>query len=120
MKCGTRPSLTADRVPRLLNATGAEAPRNDDMSQRSNKPYSSKTLLRAWRQILDWVNDAKADPSCDLPPEGWAEVTDYVLDRIDAYRPAVAREKTRKRSPENAQFATLENRPDNGVTMGAR
>jgi len=90
------------------------------MKGRSNKPYTSKTVLNAWRQILENINRAKADPDDDLDPADWAEVTDYVLDRIDAYRPADGRGNAEKTSIENAQFATPENRPDNRSTTGAR
>lgn len=90
------------------------------MKGRSNKPYTSKTLLNAWRQCLENLNAIKADPACDLDPEAVAEVTDYLLDRIDAYRPADGLDNAEKAAPENAPFATGENRPDNGVRLGAR
>ncbi|MFC5525827.1 hypothetical protein ACFPPA_08745 [Rhodanobacter ginsengisoli] len=90
------------------------------MKGRSAKPYTSKTLLNAWRQLLEELNRQKADPACDLDPAAMAEITDYLLDRIDAYRPAAGRDNAGKVVPENAQFATPENRPHNGVTLGAR
>ena len=90
------------------------------MKGRRNKPYSSKTLLNAWRQCLENLNAIKADPACDLDAAAVAEVTDYLLDRIDAYRPADGLGHAEKTSLENAQFATRENRPHNGVTTGAR
>lgn len=86
----------------------------------SAKLYTSKTLLNCWRQTLDDLNRIKADPACDLDPEAVANVTDYLLDRIDAYRPAVGRDNADKVMPENVQFATQENRRHNGVTLGAR
>lgn len=85
-----------------------------------NKTYRSKTALNCWRSILEELNRLKADPASDLEPSALAEVTDYLLDRIDAYRPSVALDGAEKSAPENAQFATQENRRDNGVTTGAR
>ncbi len=90
------------------------------MKGRANKPYTSKTLCNAWRQALEDLNRIKADPDCDLDPDAIANVTDYLLDRIDAYRPATAVAGTEKNVPDNAQFATPENRRHNGLTAGAR
>lgn len=90
------------------------------MKGRANKPYTSKTVLNAWRQTLENLNRIKADPACDLDPAALAEVTDFLLDRIDAYRPADGRDNAEKTSTENAQFATRENRRDNRSTAGAR
>lgn len=90
------------------------------MKDRANKPYRSKTLHNAWRQLLDNLNRLKADPACDLDPASMAEITDYLLDRIDDYRPSSALDNPEKAAPENAQFATLENRRHNGATVGAR
>lgn len=90
------------------------------MKGRSNKPYSSKTVLNCWRSILEELNRLKVDPACDLEPAAMSEVTDYLLDRIDAYRPAITLTGAEKTTPENAQFATLKNRRDNGSTAGAR
>jgi len=59
------------------------------MNERDNKPYRSKTLLNAYRELLDRLNRIKAAPDCDLDPEAVARITDYLLDRIDAYRPGV-------------------------------
>lgn len=90
------------------------------MKGRANKPYTSKTLLNAWRQTLENLNRIKADPACDLDPDAVAEMTDFLLDRIDAYRPADGRGNDEKTSTENAQFATPGNHPDNRPTTGAR
>ena len=90
------------------------------MKGRSNKPYTSKVLLNAWRQCLENLNAIKADPACDLDPESVANITDYLLDRIDAYRPSIGPENAEKAVLENAQFATPQNRLDNGATTGAR
>ncbi|KAA0068958.1 hypothetical protein [Rhodanobacter sp. T12-5] len=90
------------------------------MKGRTAKPYTSKTLLNAWRQLLEELNRVKADPACDLDPAAVADVTDYLLDRIDAYRPAVALENAEKNAPDNAPFATPENPRNNRLTTGAR
>jgi len=90
------------------------------MKDRSNKPYRSKTLLNAWRQLLDELNRMKADPACDLDPGSLADITDYLLERIDAYRPVEGLDNPTESVSENARFATRENRPDNGVKLGAR
>ncbi len=90
------------------------------MKGRQNKPYTSKTMLNAWRQCLENLNRIKADPACDLDAAAVAEVTDYLLDRIDDYRPADVLENAESAVSENAQFATPENRRDNGVKLGAR
>ena len=90
------------------------------MKGRHNKPYTSKTLLNAWRQCLENLNRIKADPASDLDAAAVAEVTDYLLDRIDDYRPADVLQDAAKTAPENAQFATLQNRRDNGAKLGAR
>jgi hypothetical protein len=49
-----------------------------------------------------------------------AEVTDFLLDRIDAYRPSTTLGNAEKNVTGSAQFATPENRRDNGVKLGAR
>lgn len=90
------------------------------MNKRDNKPYRSKALLTAYRELLDRLNRVKAAPDCDLNPEAVAEMTDYLLDRIDLYRPAIGAGGAEKKPPENAQFATPENRLDNRSTTGAR
>lgn len=59
------------------------------MKGRSEGTYRSKTVHNAWRQLLENLNRIKAEPDCDLDPAAVAEVTDYLLDRVDAYRPAV-------------------------------
>lgn len=58
------------------------------MKGRRIKPYTSKTLLNCWRNILLELNDMKASDSAGLDPHAIADVTDYVLDNIDRYRPA--------------------------------
>lgn len=90
------------------------------MKDRGNKPYRSKTLLNCWRSILEDLNRLKVEDGSDLDPESIAGVTDYVLDRIDDYRPADAPDNAGKVMPQNAQFATSENRRDNGPAAGAR
>lgn len=90
------------------------------MNKRDNKPYRSKTLLNVYRELLDRLNRIKAAPDCDLDPDAVAEMTDYLLDRIDLYRPAIGAGEVEKNPPENAQFATRENHPDNRSTAGAR
>ena len=90
------------------------------MKGRSAKLYTSKTLLNAWRQCLEDLNRIKADPACDLDPAAVAGVTDYLLDRIDAYRPVTVSQNGGKNAPDNAQFAIPRSRPDNGAKSGAR
>lgn len=62
------------------------------MKGRSEGTYRSKTLLNAWRQLLENLNRIKADPelSADLDQDAVAQLTDYLLGRIDAYRPGGA------------------------------
>lgn len=90
------------------------------MIERDDKPYRSKAVLNAYRELLDRLNREKAAPGCDLDPEAVARVTDYLLDRIDLYRPAIGADKAQKNPPENAQFATRKNPRNNGPTTGAR
>lgn len=90
------------------------------MKGRSNRTYTSKTLLNAWRQILENWNVIKADPATELDPVAMAEVSDVILDRIDAYRPIDGRENAAKVSTESAQFASRENRPHNRLTARAK
>jgi len=90
------------------------------MKHRDNRPYRNKTLLNAYRELLDRLNRIKAEPGCDLDPLAVAEMTDYLLDRIDLYRPTIGAGGAEKKPPENVQFATRENRQHNGVTTGAR
>jgi hypothetical protein len=90
------------------------------MKGRTAKPYTSKTLLNCWRQALEDLNRIKADPACDLDPAAIANVTDFLLDRIDAYRPAAGLENGEKIVSESAQFAAGENRLDNRSLTGAR
>jgi hypothetical protein len=49
--------------------------------------YSSKTLCNAWRRVPDDLNAMKArgGDGCDL--DAIAQITDQVLDRIEAYSP---------------------------------
>lgn len=54
--------------------------------------YSSKTLLNAWRSMLEELNRIKANDFEGLDPEAVAGITDYVLDNIDHYRPVKALE----------------------------
>jgi hypothetical protein len=58
------------------------------MKGRRSKPYSSKTLLNCWRQMLERINEIKARGGHGLDPHALAEVTDYILDNIDLYRPS--------------------------------
>ncbi|THD09449.1 hypothetical protein [Rhodanobacter lindaniclasticus] len=90
------------------------------MIERDDKPYRSKTLLSAYRELLDRLNREKAKPDCDLDPEAVAGITDYLLDRIDAYRPSIGAGGAEKNPPENAQFATPENPRNNDEATGAR
>jgi hypothetical protein len=60
------------------------------MKRRGEGTYTSKTLLNAWRELLEEANRLKAEPGSDLDPLAVAGVVDYILDRIDAYRPAQA------------------------------
>lgn len=90
------------------------------MKGRRNKPYTSKTLLNAWRQLLEQLNQFKVDPACDLDQGAMADVTDYLLDRIDDYRPAEGLGSAEKMSTGSARFATQENRGDNRPTTGER
>ncbi len=57
------------------------------MKRKALTKYSSKTLLNAWRRVLDDLNVMKerGGDGCDL--DAIASVTDQVLDRIDAYSP---------------------------------
>ncbi|MFC5525830.1 hypothetical protein ACFPPA_08760 [Rhodanobacter ginsengisoli] len=88
------------------------------MKGRSAKPYSSKTLLNAWRQLLEDINRIKADPACDLDPEAVANVTDYLLDRIDAYRPVQPARSTEKACLKMHRLPPRDNRPDNQAGSG--
>lgn len=90
------------------------------MNKRDNKPYRSKALLTAYREVLDRLNWIKAAPDCDLDPEAVAEITDYLLDRIDLYRPAIGAGESEKKPPENAQFATPRNPRNNDQPAGTR
>ena len=89
------------------------------MKGRCAKPYSSKTLLNCWRQLLEDLNRSKADPSADLDPVAVANVTDYLLDRIDAYRPAQPARSTEKACLKMHSLPPRDNRPDNQAGSGA-
>jgi len=58
------------------------------MKGRRIKLYTSKTLLNCWRNVLRELNEMKASDTEGLDPHAIADVTDYVLDNIDHYRPA--------------------------------
>ena len=89
------------------------------MKGRRNKPYTSKTILNAWRQTLENLNRIKADPACDLDPAALAEITDFLLDRIDAYRPAQPARSTEKACLKMHSLPPRDNRPDNQAGSGA-
>jgi hypothetical protein len=90
------------------------------MKRRGQKTYTSKTLLNCYRETLEQLNRIKAEPDCDLDPSAVAQLTDYLLDRIDAYRPAITPAGAEKNAPDNAQFATMQNPRDNRSATGAR
>lgn len=88
------------------------------MKGRSNKPYTSKILFNAWRAVLEAVNRAKLEPGEDVAAPGWAEVTDYVLDRIEAYRPAQPARSIEKACLKMHRLPPRDNRPDNQAGSG--
>jgi hypothetical protein len=50
--------------------------------------YGSKARLQAYRSLLEELNTIKANGFEDLDPDAVLRVTDYVLDRIEDYRPS--------------------------------
>lgn len=51
------------------------------------KKYSSKTLLNGYREMLAGANAAKETETDPAMLESLGMVTDWLLDRIDAYSP---------------------------------
>jgi hypothetical protein len=88
------------------------------MKGRRIKVYTSRTLLNCWRQMLGHLNQIKARGFDDLDPSAVAEITCFVRDNIDRYRPANARPCRRKMLSNREQFATLDNAADNGFNPG--
>ena len=147
MKCDTRPSLTADRVPRLLNATGAEAPRNDAM--KPNRAAACRFFSNGHAVLMAMEAYAAAAHAVEPPPgecwltpggEPWANYTVWAEEFIQAMCDAVAAhalahgipfeprsnypglwwgDGSSFDAPENAQFAIGDNRSNNAVSAGA-
>jgi hypothetical protein len=78
-------------------------------------------LLAMWRDLLTLANNLSPETDDPEELEALAEVKDYIIDQVEAHEAwlkiGVLPEKV---VAENAQFATCENRLDNGSTAGAR